>query len=751
MNPKNPVFARRSDLARQVRQMLGGAACLFAAVHGPAQAQEATRASQLDEVIVTASKRDESLRNVAGSVSVMTGNQLQAMGAQSLGDFVNKMPGVQFNDYQPGVSEVIIRGVSATTYHEQGQTVVGYYINEISLAEAGWPVVIPDVDTFDLKQVEVLRGPQGTLFGAAALGGLVNYVVQEADPSGFDAAVEGSFGSTENADEENYAIKGMINVPLGQDKFALRLMALQRFDAGFIDNVITGEDGTNDLTTTGARLSLVWDAGERTRVSLLSLLQETDLDDQSYLTLDGGLTREAWIWETHDTEMELHSLRLEQGIGNTTLTVLAAMADKTGEPVFDGTPTQYVQGNNTPTAFISNVESDGTHFEARLASNEEGRFRWLIGAAYYDSDKNTFDVTHQEGAAAFIDANPADYGNNPGSLLAPDDNVNRYIVDQENEDKAIFGEMSFDFAEHWTATLGGRFFDTKSTSTVARPPSASFAGVFDAVGSEFTEEQSESDFTPKASLTWKPLDGTTLYALYSEGFRVGGANPNPPGLTGVTQTYDSDTVKNYEIGWRQDFADNRVLLDATAFHIDWDNMQVRLFTPAPFFYSYVSNAGGSDVDGVEVALTANPTEVFDMQAAVTWQDARVSTFVEDTFAPGGGHPKGTTLPGSSEWVTALTLGFNAVGLPWTPRLEVTHRYLSEAPVAFSSVNERGDYSIVDLRITASVNEKLSFALFANNLLDEYGVMNAPFADFYVIPLGSVTRPRTIGLRMNYNL
>ena len=750
MNPKESVTVRKFCLSSQIRRMLGGAACMAAAVPGVALAQETPRASQLDEVIVTATKRDESLRDVAASVSVMTGDQLQLMGAQSLSDYVNKMPGVQFNDYQPGVSEVIIRGISATTYHEQGQTVVGYYINEISLAEAGWPVVIPDVDTFDLKQVEVLRGPQGTLFGAAALGGLVNYVVQEADPAAFDAAVEGSFGTTENAGEENYAIKGMVNVPLG-DTFAMRVMALQRFDAGFLDNVITGEEGTNDLTTTGARLSLVWEAGENTRISLLSLLQETDLDDQSYLTLDGGLTREAWIWETHDTEMELHSLRLEQGIGNTTLTVLAAIADKTGEPVFDSTPTQYLQGNNTPTAFNSHVESEGTHFEARLASNDESRFRWLLGAAYYDSNKDTFDVAHQEGAAAFIDANPADFGGNPGSLLAPDDNLNRYIVDQTNEDKAIFGEVSFDFSEQWTATVGGRFFDTTSDSTVSRPPSASFLGVYDAVGSEFTEKQSESDFTPKASLTWKPQDGTTLYALYSEGFRVGGANPNPPGLTGVDQTYDSDTVKNYEIGWRQDFAGNRVLLDATAFHIDWENMQVRLFTPAPFFYSYVSNAGGADVDGVEVALTANPNEVFDMQAAVTWQDARVSSFVEDTFAPGGGHPKGTTLPGSSEWVTALTLGFNAVGLPWTPRLEVSHRYLSEAPVAFSSVNERGDFSIVDLRINATVNEKLSLSLFANNLLDEYGILNAPFADFYVIPLGSVTRPRTIGLRVNYNL
>jgi outer membrane receptor for ferrienterochelin and colicin len=117
------------------------------AVYGVAAAQEAKRPAALEDVIVTATKRDVSLQDVAGSVSAMTQDDLKQMGAQSLSDYINKMPGVQFNDYQPGVSEVIMRGVSATTYHEQGQTVVGYYINEIPLAEAGWPVVIPDIDT----------------------------------------------------------------------------------------------------------------------------------------------------------------------------------------------------------------------------------------------------------------------------------------------------------------------------------------------------------------------------------------------------------------------------------------------------------------------------------------------------------------------------------------------------------------------------------------------------------------------------
>ena len=132
-------------------------------------------------------------------MSAVTGEELTKMNANSLSDYIKRLPGVVFNDYQPGISEVVIRGIAATTYHEQGQTTVGYYLNEVVLVEPGFPIGIPDIDTFDLDRVEVLRGPQGTLFGSSALGGLVNYVAKTADPSKFDAAAQGLIGSAEHS------------------------------------------------------------------------------------------------------------------------------------------------------------------------------------------------------------------------------------------------------------------------------------------------------------------------------------------------------------------------------------------------------------------------------------------------------------------------------------------------------------------------------------------------------------------------
>jgi iron complex outermembrane recepter protein len=735
---------RHANLKRLSRSLLCTAGSVGAVLSAPAgMAQNVGSGEVLDTVIVTANKREQELRDVAGSVSAYTGEQLQELGAQSLADYITRLPGVVFNDYQPGVSEIVIRGVAATTYHEQGQAVAGYYINEIPLSEPGWPIVIPDVDTFDLERVEVLRGPQGTLFGSASLGGLVNYIAREADPSAFDAAFQTSVGSTRESDDLNYGAKGMVNVPLIADKLAIRAVALERRDAGYVDNLRTAREDSNDLTTTGARLSAVFTPTEATQASWLSLYQETDLEDQTYVTIP-TLTRDTYAPEPHTTEMLLHSLRLDQDLGFANLTVLGALADKESRIVFDYTnsfgPT-YLAGN--PTIGFGDAESDSRNFEVRLGSIGESRLGWLVGAMYLESDKDSIDNIGQQGAAAYIDANPALFNGAPGAVLAPGDIFDRYLVNRTDEEVALFGELSFQLSEAWSLAAGGRLFEAKSENRVSRLPGISYPA-----GNSFAENKKDDGFTPKVTLTFKPHEDLMLYGLYSEGFRVGGANPNPPDATGAARAYDSDSVKNYELGVRSTLADGVLQLDATAFHIDWEDIQVRLFT-IPGFFAYVTNAGGAEIDGVEFTGTVNVSRNFEFQTNVSYVDARTSEFVPDTFAPGGGYAQGTTLPGSSEWTISNSLAFGFEGVALAPRFVLAHRYLSEAPVAFSGTNQKGDFHVVDVRGSVTLGENLGVSVFLNNALDEYGVLNAPFADFGT-PLGSVLRPRTVGLTVDWS-
>ncbi len=735
-----------------LRTIIRSTLCLAAGSAGlaasGAMAAENLKDDVLVEVIVTANKRAQELRDVAGSVSAYTGDQLKELGAQSLSDYITRLPGVVFNDYQPGVSEVVIRGVSGTTYHEQGQAVVGYYINEIPLSEPGWPIVIPDVDTFDLERVEVLRGPQGTLFGSASLGGLVNYIVKEADTEGFDAAVQTSASQTHESDDFNYGIKGMVNVPLS-DTFAVRVVGLERRDAGFADNVRTGQDDSNDLTTRGARLSAVFEPSDATKLSWLTLYQKTDLEDQTYVTMP-TLTRDTYVAEPHKTEMLVNSLRLDQDLSFGSLTVLGALADKESDLIFDYTrdfPAGILgSGLGTPVYGIGEAESESKSLEFRIASPSDSKFGWVIGAMYLESTKDSLDNMHQDGFAGFLDDEGFD-----GDALAPGDNQDRYFVHRKDEEMALFGEVTFDFTDTVSLTAGGRLFEAKSDNTIGRLPQAvgGAEGIEASPGYSYSEDKKDDGFTPKVTLSWKPNEDFMGYASYSEGFRVGGANPNPPGLTPSQLTYDSDSVQNYEIGVRSTLIGGGLLVDATAFHIKWDDIQVRLFGPAPTYYAYVSNAGGAEVDGVELSTTVRAGQVFEWQANVSWIDAEVTSFVPDSFAPGGGYPIGTTLPGSSEWTISNTISFTFDDVPLSPQFVLAHRYLSEAPVAFANVSEKGDYHLVDLRASTRFGDSVMVTAFVNNVFDEYGILNWPFGDFG-IPLASVTRPRTIGVSMDWS-
>jgi len=478
----------------------------------------------------------------------------------------------------------------------------------------------------------------------------------------------------------------------------------------------------------------------------LTLFQKSELDDQTYVTFP-TLTRSTVVPEPHEPELTIHSLRLDQETGLGTLTLLGSLADKTSRITFDQTGSGFLQA--TPTETIGNASADIRNFEIRLSSPQGQHLGWIAGAIYHHSDKASADNIIQDGATAFIDANPADFGGNPGSLLAPNNVISSYQVDQENEEFVVFGELSYVFSDELTLTAGGRFFDASTKSTVTRPPSALFVGSFNAVGTAFTEGSDETGFTPKISLSWQPSDVFMAYGSYSEGFRVGGANPNPPGSTGAgaTPSYDSDAVKNYEVGVRTTWADSSLLLDATVFHIDWEDIQVRLFTPAPLYLAYVTNAGSADIDGVEFSGVWRVNDHFDVKSNVTWLDARLAEFLPDTFAPGG-HAAGSTLPGASDW-TVNTTGKVYFGGWREPAISVSHQYISEAPVAFSSITERGGFSIVDVRASMKLGETTDVAIFANNVLDEYGLLNAPFADFYPQPLGSVVRPRTVGLTLNW--
>jgi len=727
--------------------LLVGAASLIA---GPAAAQAS--GTLLEEIIVTATKREVSVRDISGSVSAVSGAQLEAIGAQSYADYIARTPGVTFNQFQPGTSHVVIRGVATNSGNVQGQGTTGYYINEVPLTEPGWTIVIPDIDAFDVDHVEILRGPQGSLFGSASMGGAVNYVARKADASAYDAAIETTLSKTRNA-EVGGAIKGMVNIPLVQDKLALRAVATYRNDPGYLDNVGIGQTGSSDITIGGGRLSLVWTPTDATEVSWLSLYQKTEADDAPYRNPTfGDLARSTAFAEANETDVTLHSLRLDHDFGFATLTAIGAYQEKSQDFAFDYTPYRGLYNadlglNLTSPLFIeSGGESTGESLEVRLASNTEGRFEWLIGAMYFESEKNLYEQLGADGAAAAFDASPL-FGPGTGAVIAPDGRIfNAFFTDLKAKEMAVFGEASFNFTPELKLTAGGRLFKTETDSTSSQVGFSTFPG---GLNVSPTDSNEQDGFSPKVSLTYTPNEDLMVYGLYSEGFRFG--TPNTQGLSAfpVPAGSESDSLKNYEIGVRSNLAGGKLLLDATAFYVDWSDIQLRLLTPDDF--NYAANGGAATIKGLETSITFSPTPQLDLQSSVTYMEARLD---EPLFILWyGTAPAGSQLPGSSDWSVSNTASYRFEAA-YDPTLTLAHRYVSSGISDLNSAvpgitpNTQGDYNVIDLRLRATIGPT-SVTLFGSNLGDERGVTRT-LPEANGLSQGLI-RPRTVGVTLNWSL
>jgi outer membrane receptor protein involved in Fe transport len=731
-------------------------ACMGLMVTGPAMAQQETTpaaaspqkghgdkakpqdATTLQSVTVTATKRREAASDIAGGISAASGQELEDIGAQSFSDYLGRMPGVVFNAGPSGDSTAVIRGVGTTAGLDQGQGPTGYYINEVPLTEPGYAIGIPDIDTFDVDRVEVLRGPQGTLFGASSLGGAINYVANEADPSGFHAAFESSLSHTQHADGQlGHTAKGMINLPIVPDKLAARFVLLERSEPGYLDNVGLGRKGTDDRSVRGGRASIVWTPREGTKLSWLSLVQNGFTDDMPYMRPSlGDLKRSTLLPEKFNTRFSLHSLRFDQDVGFATLTALLSYNHKAH--VLDQDLTYFyagIGGIAGPVRYEEQARSGTRTAEIRLASpsGEGNRIDWLVGANYLDTDKSIPDML----------SSPDAYDLLSGQYPAYDLRGNEFYWGHghvSGSERAVFGEVNWHFADRWTFTFGGRWYRDEVTSQVQ------YSGVlYDPVYAPPATQQKQTGFVPKYALTWKVTPDFTAYALASKGYRFGNPNTIYP-LAGFNTPsgWKTDSLWNYEVGLKSFWLDHRVQLNASAFYIDWSDIQVRLYRPDSVTYG--TNAGGAHIKGLELSGAWLAGSHVDLSANLTWLDAKLS---EDVLAAATPLYAGQVLPGASKWQASATASYHWDG-PHTPTFTLTDRYISGAPANLQQPYYRiNGYSQLDARFGMFFGNT-EVTLYGTNLTDRRGVTFS-YGDFGIGLQDFVIRPRTVGLRVNWQI
>ena len=725
------------------------AAADFKPAAAASAAPAASAASTPTAQVVVTGKRQQQARDIPGSVSAISAAQLDAIGAQDLSDYIQREPGVVFDHYQAGVSNVVIRGIATTSGNVQGQATTGFFLNEIPLTEPGWTLVIPDIDTFDLDHVEVLRGPQGTLFGSASMGGAVQYVANVADPHRFDAAVETTVEKTRNADV-GYTAKAMLNVPIQTDVLAVRLTGSYRKDPGYLDNIGTGQDGSNTTTLGSGRFSAVLTPTRGTRLTWLSLVQNTDSADNNYeIEGLGDLKRKSAVDEPTDTRVAIHSLRLDQELGWTRLTALAAYQEKHQAWRWDYTPYRAAYNADLGLALTAPLTIDdggksyGKSLEVRLASPNGGKLEWLVGAMVSDTHKNLYETLGAAGAAEAFDASP-NYGPGSGAVIAPDDyTFNAYYSKVKGTESALFGEATYEFAPQWKLTAGGRLFRTNVGITTTAVGFSTYPGN-PAVSPSSTKDDG---FNPKLSLAYAASPDLMVYALGSEGFRFG--SPNTPGLStyAIPSGSKSDTLRNYELGTRSRWDDGRLTLDATLFWIDWRDIQLRLQTPDNIAYS--ANGGKARNVGLEVAATWRPTDAFTWQASVTAQRARLE---QDLFILYyGTAPKGSRLPGSSDWSVSNLFSYDFGG-QYSPTFSLSHQFLSKGISDLNSAvpgvtpSRQGGYNLFDTRYRMTFGST-DVTGFVTNLFDRRGITRS-VPETNGTGLGLV-RPRTVGVTLHW--
>ena len=699
----------------------------------------------MEEIVVTGKSGSQAVRSISGSVTALTGAQLDALGAQSFEDYLTRTPGVVFNAGIPGLSSATIRGVSTTTAVNNGQGTTGYFINDVPMTDPFNSAGIPDIDAFDVSDVTVLRGPQGTLFGAASLGGAINYQATPPNLSGYEAHVQTTVEGTDGGGVGSSG-KFMLNVPIVSDILAVRAVYSLRNDAGYIDNIGTGKKNANDTRTDGGRIELSWKPTSTTKVNYLFLDQSedtADVGDQE--PVFGSLKKNTLIAEPVDFRTTIHNLRVDQDLGFATLTGTATYHEKTSSMVIDYTaPTAALLPGISPVTERELLNTEGTTFEVRLASPLDQRFEYLVGLYHDDTREHNDDTFNAANASALIESTYGPlFGAGIGAATAPGGTFFEGVGPFRGVETAAFGEATYHFTDQWKFTLGGRAFYAKTSNSTTEEDfyELATAGVpsLTTVGG-----QSDRNIAPKASLTWTPSDTFMTYALVDKGFRFGGPNLSPSTKAfAIPPSFATDSLINYELGERSSWLNNRLQVDVSAFYIDWSKIQLEFESPTGF--SYVTNAGKANNYGAEATVAWKVLQNLTVQTNVTYLDATLAS----AYDPGAGAaiiPKGSTLPGASKWQVSNSLSYWSDGL-FEPDYVLSDRYISSAPGALGSGTSQGNYNIVDARATFHLKQ-FEVSLFVDNLFNSHGVATA--TQTAGLPLQEyIIRPLTGGMTLDY--
>ncbi|WP_182911937.1 TonB-dependent receptor [Sphingomonas cavernae] len=611
-------------------------AIAWTATPGAAQTTPAPKDEPIEEskeIIVTATRRQESLQDVSGSVSALSNTQLERRGIDNFENLAPSIPGLTLNQAVKNRATFNIRGIATNVNGSNTQEPVSVYINDAPVTDTFAAAVQPDLRLFDVDRVEVLRGPQGTLFGSGSLGGTIRILTKRPDASKFEGAARIDLGVTEGgALRQRY--DAMLNVPILDDQLAIRAVGYYRNEDGWVRNVTLGT--RNDTVDWGGRVALLWAPGDDTSVRAEVIHQDSDPEDgDSWNPALGKFTSGAAISEGRPARFTTYNLTLEhdiEGVANL-MSSTTYQQSHTGRFLDVGD----LLGVGLPVLQQSSPwDSEFFTQEVRAVSNTDSPFQWVTGLFYIDRKTDINFLIRVPGLGALF------------GIPIPDDAFFVTDITTKSKELAIYADVSYQLTDKLKISAGARGFETKVSYSEPDRRVLNFAtGGFDTVS--FVNKGKDSSLTWRAALSYEPNDDTLLYASVSKGFRIGQVNANrgpsaiDPTDVVIPEAYKPDSTINYELGVKSTFADGRITANLAAFYIDWKDIQVDSVRVSDFL-NFVANAGRAHSMGLELDINARPVDGLDLSLATTIQESEIDE-IDPAASLQSGVVEGDRLPG----------------------------------------------------------------------------------------------------------
>lgn len=733
----------------------------------PLAAQGAESPETVDEVLITATRRESRLMETPVSITALSGDSLRGMGADSFSDFANRVPGLTSIDVGPGQKRYALRGLQSA-----GEPEVALYYDEIPIS--GLPGASldtgdsqPDIKLWDVDRIEVIRGPQGTLYGNGSIGGAIRILSRRPALDRLDGAIEATAAATAEG-SPSWRVNSMLNVPIIDNRLAVRVTGYYRREGGWLDNPYRPEvslpqiagSNLNTERTWGGRASITFQATDAWSITGIAYYQNLETGSSfetypSYATAADPFVTQAYVRTPWIDESQMFNLISTTHLAWADLTVSGSYQKRIADINLDSTRYLLSMSGCTDVTWNrtcfgpANVPADSSAHqsvearsgELRLSSPNGAPVEWTVGLFSQSSE------TSRRGQLALVDA--------AGNILfdpSTGDAIDRLFA-RTNFDTfdqyAAFGELTIPLTRNVEATAGARWFHSDRSDQQILVQQF-FPGA--PVGPQPFQEYAESAWFKKFRLTYHPVTDHLLYVEAAQGFRAGG--PNYPGGFALTAPpYRSDSAWSYEGGWKFTALGNRLKVSAALFQIDWKDVQQLL--PVQIFSSII-NGGDARARGFESEVEASMGNGFSADLGIGYSDAHLVGPQPAVTNAALALRDGDRLGGVPRWTARTAINYaRSVSSDLDLQASVNYSYTSRRANIVSSRSpsyfEIAGRGLADAHLTLTRNDGIGIGVHVGNLFNDFVPLSGKIQDGNQIRTVTAARPRTISLVLSARL